>query len=39
MAHIDEPPPAPQIHSKGVIATDITQRFINATKSASLPQA
>lgn len=39
MAHSDEPPPAPQIHSRGVIATDITQHFMNATKSAYMPQA
>jgi len=39
MAHDGEPPPAPQIHSKGVIATDITQLFMNATKSECWPQA
>ena len=38
-AHSDEVPSAPQIHSKGVIATDITQSFMNATKGLCWPQA
>jgi hypothetical protein len=39
MSYDDKPPPAPKIHSRGVIATDITQRFVKATESTFLPKA
>lgn len=35
----DRPPPAPEIHSKGVIATNITRQFIQAAESVLLPEA
>jgi hypothetical protein len=35
----DEAPPAPQLNSKGVVATDITRHFIKATQGVYLPQA
>jgi hypothetical protein len=38
MSNDGEPPPAPQIHSKGVVATDITGHFIKATGSTFMPQ-
>jgi len=28
----DEPPPAPKLHSKGVIAMDITEQFVDAAQ-------
>lgn len=31
--HDPEPPPPPQISSQGIIALDITQRFLSAAKS------
>lgn len=33
MNYSEEPPPAPQIHSKGVVATNITEHFTKATES------
>lgn len=33
----EEPPPAPHIHSKGIVATDITVHFIKAAEGMSLP--
>jgi hypothetical protein len=31
-AYGEDPPPAPQIHSKGVVATDITAQFIQSAE-------
>lgn len=31
-AYDEEPPPAPKLQSKGIIAMDITQQFISAAK-------
>jgi hypothetical protein len=31
--YLDEPPPPPQISSQGIVAFDITSRFLKAAKS------
>lgn len=38
MSHVEDPPPPPEIHSSGVIATDITSNFVKAAQSISLPK-
>ena len=38
MSHVEDPPPPPEIHSSGVIATDITNNFVKAAQSMFLPK-